>query len=42
MSAVHRAMAVDCHSVNPIFGEKKSSREEWEQMVQDVFKVGGE
>ena len=40
VSAVHRAMAPTCHSVNPIFGERKSSREEWEQMVQDVFKVG--
>lgn len=25
--------------VSPVFGEKKASREEWEDMVRDVFKV---
>jgi hypothetical protein len=33
VKAVHGLMAEDSHTINPIFGDKKSSREEWENMV---------
>ncbi|KAL4430802.1 hypothetical protein ABPG75_006058 [Micractinium tetrahymenae] len=36
---VHAVLSPSAHSVSPIFGEKKASREEWEEMVHDVFKV---
>jgi len=32
-------MAPAAHTVSPVFGDKKSSREEWEHMIADVFKV---
>ncbi|KAI3433681.1 hypothetical protein D9Q98_003490 [Chlorella vulgaris] len=37
VAAVHSLMAPSCDTINPIFGERKSSREEWEEMVKDVF-----
>lgn len=37
--AVHDLMSPASHTINPIFGERKSSREEWEEMVKDVFRV---
>lgn len=36
---VHSMLAPSAHSVSPIFGEKKASRQEWEEMVHDVFKA---
>jgi hypothetical protein len=39
VAAVHGLMAPSCDTINPIFGERKSSREEWEEMVKDVFQV---
>lgn len=39
VAAVHSLMAPSCDTINPIFGERKSSREEWEEMVKDVFQV---
>lgn len=37
-SAVHDLLAPDCHTVNPIFGDKKASRQEWEETLKDVFR----
>lgn len=37
--AVHDLLAPGCHTVAPIFGDKKASRQEWEEMVRDVFQV---
>lgn len=39
VKSVHEIMSAEAHTVNPIFGEKKGSRQEWEEMVNDVFKV---
>ena len=39
VQAVHDVMAPDAHTINPIFGDKKASREEWEHMISDVFEV---
>lgn len=36
---VHSMLAPSAHSVSPIFSEKKESRQEWEEMVHDVFKA---
>lgn len=41
VKAVHDMLSPGAHTINPIFGETKGSREEWEEMVKDVFKVGG-
>ena len=40
-SAVHDLLAPDCHTVNPVFGDKKASRQEWEETLRDVFKASG-
>lgn len=39
---MHDVMAPDAHTINPIFGDKKASREEWEHMISDVFEVRAE
>lgn len=39
-STVHDLLAPDCHTTNPIFGDKKASRQEWEETLKDVFRVG--
>ncbi|KAI7838992.1 hypothetical protein COHA_007232 [Chlorella ohadii] len=37
-SAVHDLLAPDCHTINPVFGDKKASRQEWEETLKDVFR----
>ena len=39
---MHDLLAPDCHTVNPIFGDKKASRQEWEETLKDVFRVRAE
>ncbi|PSC68863.1 ribonuclease III isoform A [Micractinium conductrix] len=39
VSTVHSLLAPNAHTVSPVFGEKKGSREEWEEMVEEVHKV---
>lgn len=40
VSLAHDSIAPTAHTVNPMLGEKKGSRADFEQQVEEVFKVG--
>lgn len=40
VSIAHDSISPKAHTVNPILGEKKESRADFEQQVEEVFKVG--